>query len=108
MVISGSSDRIQFSGSFSKQSLKTCVMVSGSGSDIFDRRLIMAICSSDDAMGMGIVRFNLRDVWTDTGDDGTCDVVRLYGEGMFLIQLIAGGPFRSSTERSTLKEIVKG
>ena len=36
----------------------------------------MAICSSDDAMGMGIVRFNLRDVWTDTGDDGTCDVVR--------------------------------
>ena len=55
MVISGSSDRIQFSGSFSKQSLKTCVMVSGSGSDIFDRRLIMAICSSDDAMGMLII-----------------------------------------------------
>ena len=71
-------------------------------------RVFLRFCSADDGSGMGIVRFNLRDVWTDTGDDGTCDVVRLYGEDVFFIQLIAGGPFRSSTERSTLKEIVKG
>jgi len=65
-------------------------------------------CSIDDNTGTGIARFNLRGVWTDTDDVMTCDLVRIYGDDMFFIQLIAGGPYRKSSEKVSLKEIFRG
>ena len=44
----------------------------------------------------------------DTGDAETCGLVRLYGENLFFIQMIAGGPFRSSSEKRSLSELLKG
>ena len=71
-------------------------------------RITLRFCSVNDDTGTSLARFNLQGVWMDTGDAGTCDLVRIYGEGMFFIQLIAGGPFRSSSEKRSLSELLKG
>jgi len=65
-------------------------------------------CSSDDETGVGMARFVMKGVWTDTGDAETCDVVRIYGNDGFYIQMIAGGPFRSSAEKRSLAERIRG
>jgi hypothetical protein len=65
---------------------------------------VLCFSSSHDDTGTGIFRFVLKDVWTDTGDAATCDLVRIYGEDMVFIQLIAGGPFTDSSEKRSLRE----
>ena len=54
-----------------------------------DGKTSVLVSPSSDGTGMGICRFLLKGVWTDTGDAGTCSLVRLYDEDSFFIQLIA-------------------
>ena len=53
-----------------------------------------------------MTRFVLKGVCTDTGDAETCDTVRIYGEDMFFIQLIAGDPYVDRAEKTSLKDLV--
>ncbi len=48
----------------------------------------------------------LKGVTTDTGDAETCDTVRIYGEDMFFIQMIVGGPYVASVETSLVDSIL--
>ena len=48
----------------------------------------------------------LKGVTTDTGDAETCDTVRIYGEDMFFIQLIAGDEYRNRSGKVSIKEMV--
>lgn len=60
----------------------------------------------DDDTGIGIARFIVKGISTDTGDADTCDTVRIYGEDMFFIQLIAGGPYMPPKEKVPLKQLI--
>jgi len=60
----------------------------------------------DDDTGIGIARFVMKGVSTNTGDAETCDTVRIYGEDLFFIQLIAGGPYMAPPEKVPLKDVI--
>ena len=59
-----------------------------------------------DGTNIGIARFIVKSVLTDTGDVDNCDTVRMYGEDMFFIQLIAGGPYVPPKEKVPLKQLI--
>ena len=54
-----------------------------SGDDVLAR-----ISSVDNRTGVNNFRFHLKGIWMDTGDIGTCDLIRFYGEDGLFIQLI--------------------
>ncbi len=70
-------------------------------------RTTLDFSSLNDETDVGMIRFMVKDVWTDTGDAGTCDIVRIYSDDMFFIQLIAGGPFIDRSVKVPLKQRVK-
>ncbi len=65
-------------------------------------------CSLDDCTETGLARFNLKGIWMDSGDPETCDLIRLYGEDMFFIQLIVGDPYKKSEEKVSIVEAFRG
>ena len=71
-------------------------------------RISVSFCPADGTSGAGIARFDLKGIWTDTGDAGTCDLVRIYGDDMFFIQMIVGGPYRKSSGKCSLREALRG
>ena len=70
-------------------------------------RTSLDLSSLKDETDVGMIRFLVKDIWTDTGDNGTCDIVRIYGDDMFFIQLIAGGAFIDHSVKLPLKERIK-
>ncbi|MBP5394748.1 MAG: hypothetical protein J6Y18_02425 [Candidatus Methanomethylophilaceae archaeon] len=66
----------------------------------------LCFSSIEDDTGVGMTRFVMKGIWTDTGDAGTCDVVRIYGDDMFFIQLIAGDPYTTKSEKRSFKELL--
>ena len=59
-----------------------------------------------DETGIGMIRFFVKGITTDTGDVETCDTVRIYGEDMFFIQMIAGGPYVAPVETSLVDTVL--
>lgn len=53
-----------------------------------DRTSLVFSSTTDDSC-ISHTRFVLKGVWMDTGNPETCDLVRIYGENGFFIQLIA-------------------
>ena len=54
--------------------------------------VLVRISSVDNHTGVNNFRFHVRGIWTDTGDIGTCDLMRFYGEDGLFIQLIVRDP----------------
>ena len=50
--------------------------------------VLARISSVDNHTGMNNFRFHMKGIWTDTGDIGTCDLMRFYGEDGLFIQMI--------------------
>ena len=73
-----------------------------------DDRTHVTFCSLDDRTETGLARFNLKGIWMDSGDPETCDLIRLYGDDMFYIQLLVGGPYKKSEEKVSIIEVFKG
>ncbi len=53
-----------------------------------DGRTSVSFVSEDDVSRISSFRLLLKGIWTDTGDIGSCDLVRIYGKDGFFIQLI--------------------
>ena len=66
-----------------------------SGNDVLAR-----ISSVDNRTGMNSFRFRLRGIWSDTGDIGTCDLMRFYGDDGMFIQLIVREPEKHLNSRA--------
>ncbi len=73
-----------------------------------DDRTHVRFCSLDDRTEAGLARFNLKGIWMDTDDPETCELIRLYGDDMFYIQLIVGGPYKKSEEKVSIIEVFRG
>ena len=73
-----------------------------------DDRTHVHFCSLDDCTETGLARFNLKGIWMDSEDPETCDLIRLYGEDMFFIQLIVGDPYKKSEEKVSIVEAFRG
>ena len=71
-----------------------------------DCGIVLNFSFLDDDTGIGIARFVMKGVSTNTGDAETCDTVRIYGEDLFFIQLIAGGPYVAPPEKVPLKDMI--
>jgi len=73
-----------------------------------DDRTHVHFCSLDDCTETGLARFNLKGIWMDSDDPETCDLIRLYGDDMFFIQLIVGDPYKKSEEKVSIVEAFRG
>ena len=69
-------------------------------------RISLCFSSCDDDTGVGMARFIAKGLITDTGDAETCDTVRIYGDDLFFIQMIAGGPYVDRKAKMSLKELI--
>ena len=96
-----SSDRYAIPlNSFDKEDYKMVLTRAGD-------RTAMTLSSLNDASDVGMIRFLIKDIWMDTEDSRTCDIVRIYSDDMFFIQLIAGGPFIDHSEKIPMKDRIK-
>ena len=73
-----------------------------------DDRTHVHFCSLDDCTETGLARFNLKGIWMDSNDPETCDLIRLYDDDMFFIQLIVGDPYKKSEEKISIVEAFRG
>ena len=73
-----------------------------------DDRTHVHFCSLDDCTETGLARFNLKGIWMDSNDPETCDLIRLYDDDMFFIQLIVGDPYKKSEEKVSIVETFRG
>ena len=62
-------------------------------------RTAVRISSLENRSGMNGFRFIIKAVWMDTGDVTTCDLVRIYSEEGFFIQLIVRDSMRIKTKK---------